>query len=79
MEVEKHVQAEVLVVRHALNVQEKIKVDEQRENIFHTCCLINGKMYSMIIDGGSCTNMASTILVEKLGLPSIKHLSLYKL
>lgn len=79
VEVELPAQGEALVVRRVLNVQEKIKVDEQRENIFHTRCLINGKMCTLIIDGGSCTNVASTILVEKLGLPSIKHPSSYKL
>jgi hypothetical protein len=33
----------------------------------------------MIIDGGSCTNVASTIMVEKLGLPMIKYPRPYKL
>ena len=33
----------------------------------------------MIIDGGSCTNVASTIMVEKLGLPMAKHPRPYKL
>ena len=33
----------------------------------------------MIIDGGSCTNVASTTLVEKLGLPLLKHPRPYKL
>jgi hypothetical protein len=33
----------------------------------------------VIIDGGSCTNVASTIMVEKLGLPMIKHPRPYKL
>jgi hypothetical protein len=33
----------------------------------------------VIIDGGSCTNVASTIMVEKLGLPMIKQPRLYKL
>ena len=33
----------------------------------------------MIIDGGSCTNVASTTMVEKLGLPLIKHPRPYKL
>ena len=33
----------------------------------------------MIIDGGSCSNVASTIMVEKLGLPTIKHPQPYKL
>uniref|UniRef100_A0A2N9G391 Reverse transcriptase RNase H-like domain-containing protein n=1 Tax=Fagus sylvatica TaxID=28930 RepID=A0A2N9G391_FAGSY len=34
---------------------------------------------SVIIDGGSCTNVASTIMVEKLGLPMAKHPRPYKL
>ena len=33
----------------------------------------------MIIDGGSCTNVASTTLVEKLGLPLLMHPRPYKL
>jgi hypothetical protein len=50
-----------------------------KENIFHTRCHINNKVCSMIIDGGSCTNVASTILVEKLSLPTLKHHKPYKL
>ena len=46
---------------------------EQKENLFHTHCLISNKLCNMIIDGGSCTNIASTLLVEKLKLPLIKH------
>jgi len=37
--------------------------DTQRENIFHTHCLITKKLCSMIIDGGSCANVASTRVV----------------
>jgi len=33
----------------------------------------------MIIDGGSCANVASTRVVEKLGLPNISHTKPYKL
>ena len=33
----------------------------------------------MIIDSGSCTNVASTTLVEKLRLPTSKHPRPYKL
>ena len=33
----------------------------------------------MIIDGGSCTNVSSTTLVEKLGLLKSKHLRPHKL
>lgn len=36
-------------------------------------------MYSMIIDGGNCTNITSKSLVEKLSLPTLKHLRPYKL
>jgi hypothetical protein len=68
-----------LVARRALNLQAK-RVDEvQRENIFHTRCYVKDKVCSVIIDGGSCTNVASTIMVEKLGFPMVKHPRPYKL
>jgi len=38
----------------------------QRENIFH-------KRYSVEIDGGSCTKVASKYLVDKLGLIKTPH------
>jgi len=50
----------------------------QRENIFHTRFLINNKVCSLIVDGGSCTNVASTKVVKKLGLPTIFHAKPYK-
>ena len=34
---------------------------------------------SMIIDSGSCANVASTLLVEKLNLKTVKHEKPYKL
>ena len=33
----------------------------------------------MIIDGGSCTNVVSTLLVNRLGLPTVSHPRPYKL
>jgi hypothetical protein len=78
--VEYPVEGESLVARRALNTQIKIDdMEQQRENIFHTRCYVNNKVCSMIIDGGSCTNVASTILVEKLSLPLLKHPRPYKL
>jgi len=53
--------------------------ETQRENIFHTRCLINNILCSMIIDRASCANVASTRVVEKLGLPTISHTQPYKL
>ncbi|KAA3473485.1 mutant gag-pol polyprotein [Gossypium australe] len=42
-------------------------------------CQVQGKVCSLIIDGGSCTNVASTLTVEKLGLSTTKHPTPYKL
>jgi len=78
--VEYPVEGEFLVARRALNTQIKIDdTEQQRENIFHTRCYVNNKVCSMIIDGGSCTNVASTTLVEELSLPLLKHPIPYKL
>ncbi|KAF7835417.1 Transposon Ty3-G Gag-Pol polyprotein [Senna tora] len=52
---------------------------EQRELIFHTRCFIKNKVCSMVIDSGSVTNVASTLLVDKLDLPTMKHPKPYKL
>ncbi|XP_022899376.1 uncharacterized protein LOC111412685 [Olea europaea var. sylvestris] len=71
---------ELLVTRRALSAQ--IKADDlehQRENIFHTWCHVNEKACSVIIDGGSCANVASTNVVEKLGLTLLKHPRPYRL
>ncbi|KAI9169953.1 hypothetical protein LWI28_020048 [Acer negundo] len=70
---------ELLVARRALSAQAKEDDEVQRDNIFHTRCHVNDKVCSMIIDGGSCTNVASTILVEKLNLTTFKHPKPYKL
>jgi hypothetical protein len=67
------VEGEALVIRRALNMQIKEDVDQQRENIFHTRCHIQNKVCSMIINGGSCANVASDTLVKKLNLSCIKH------
>ena len=44
-------------------------IEQQRENIFHTRCHVQNKVCSLIINGGSCANVASVLLVEKLQLP----------
>jgi len=74
------VEGEAFVIRCALNMQIKEDdVDQQRENIFHTRCHIQNKVCSMIIDGGSCANVASDTLVKKLNLICIKHPRPYRL
>ncbi|XP_044497617.1 uncharacterized protein LOC123219690 [Mangifera indica] len=67
-----------LVARRALNMQAK-EDEVQRENIFYTRCMIDNKLCSMIIDGGSCTNVVNAGLVDKVGLKTTKHPRPYRL
>jgi len=66
-------EGELLVVRRALSGLFTQEGNEQREAIFHTRCTIRGKVCSLIIDGGSCTNVASKALVDKLKLTASPH------
>lgn len=68
-----------LVTRRSLSLQTRSVDEEQRENIFHTRCHIKDNVCSMIIDGGSYTNVASSVMVTKLRLPVLKHPRPYKL
>jgi len=72
-------ESDLLVVRRMLGHVQKPFDETQRENIFHIQCLINNNLYFMIVDEGSCTKVASTKVVEKLGLPTISHTKPYKL
>lgn len=58
-----------------VNHEEKL----QRENLFHTRCTIKKKVCNLVIDGGSCANVASKFMVYMLGLETIKHPRIYKL
>ncbi|KAF8088611.1 hypothetical protein N665_0534s0001 [Sinapis alba] len=73
------VHGELLITRRSLKVQSKPEEHDQRENLFHTRCLVYDKVCSLIIDGGSCTNVASESLVAKLGLKTGKHPKPYML
>ncbi|KAA0047486.1 Zinc finger, CCHC-type [Cucumis melo var. makuwa] len=65
---------DALVTRRALSAQVKEDlIEEQRETVFHTRCHVNGKARSVIIDGGSCTNVVSTLLVKRLCLSTTPH------
>ena len=72
-------QGDMLMVRRLLGSQMQPLNDIQRENIFHTKCTINGKLCSLIVDEGSCTNVTSSRLVSKLNLDTKPHLRPYRL
>ncbi|XP_074265876.1 uncharacterized protein LOC141588327 [Silene latifolia] len=52
---------------------------DQRSMIFRSRCTVQRRVCNLIIDGGSCTNVASTIMVSKLSLPTQEHPNPYKL
>ncbi|KAH0652710.1 hypothetical protein KY289_030388 [Solanum tuberosum] len=67
------------VVRRIMTINLGSVDEGQRENLFHTRCGIKGKTYSMIIDGGSCANVVSSYLVDKLGIACMKRPTPYRL
>ena len=78
---EQQPQRDCFVTIQSLNTQlmEDNEFNEQRTNLFHSKCLVNDKVCMLIIDGRSCTNLASTYLVDKLNLKSTPHPQPYKL
>ncbi|GJV25675.1 reverse transcriptase domain-containing protein [Tanacetum coccineum] len=73
---------EALVIQRVLNVAISNSVDDNswlHNNIFRTKYTSKGKIYDMIIDGGSCENVVSTYIVEKLGMKTEDHPKPYQL
>lgn len=67
------VEGETLVVRRVLNsteytCQSDDDSKDHLENIFHMRCHVQNKICSLIIDGDSYTNVASTKFVKKTEL-----------
>ena len=54
-------------------------VDDQRDHLFHTRCLVKGTPCSLVISSGSCTNVVSTMLIKRLQIPTQHHPKPYKL
>ena len=68
-----------MLLRHMIGQDQNEIELTQREYIFQSRCKINKWVCSLIIDGGSSTNVASTRLVEKLSIETIPHAKPYKL
>jgi hypothetical protein len=62
-----------LVVQRVLSTQVALPEKNQRHTLFHTKGVVHERSIRIIIDSGSCNNLASTMLVEKLSLPTRKH------
>ncbi|PKU69610.1 RNA-directed DNA polymerase [Dendrobium catenatum] len=70
-------EGQLLVLRRLLSAQKEEPV--QRHNLFKTRCTIQGRVCQVIVDSGSCENIASCTLVEKLQLSTEAHPKPYKL
>jgi len=64
---------ESLIVQRVLSAQMENAEQNQRHTLFQTKCVIKEHSCRMIIDGGSCNNLASSDLVEKLALSTKPH------
>ena len=62
----------MLFLRRVLSDQKGAK-DEQGENIFHSGCMFQGKVCSMIIDEASYANVVALSMIEQLGLQATAH------
>lgn len=62
-----------LVLRKVLSSRSVENYQVQRESIFLTSCSITGRVYTMIIDGGSCATAVSQIVVNKLNIGAVAH------
>ncbi|KAK9714162.1 hypothetical protein RND81_06G075800 [Saponaria officinalis] len=68
-----------LVLWRIMHSQQTSLDEDQRSLIFRSRCTIQGRVCNLIIDGGSCTNVASTTMVNKLKLNTQDHPTPYKL
>ena len=71
--IEKADEGELRALKRAISGQKAPNHEEHGGNIFHTRCTIHGCVCSLIVDGGSCANVASTALVDKLQLKAEPH------
>ena len=76
---EEHIRAEAaehyesLMVQRVLSAQMERAEQNQRHTLFQTKCVIKERSCRVIIDGGSCNNLASAEMVEKLSLSTKPH------
>jgi hypothetical protein len=64
---------ESLIVERVLSAQMEKAEQNQRHTLFQTKCVIKERSCRLIIDGGSCNNLASSDMVEKLALTTKPH------
>ncbi|XP_024016350.1 uncharacterized protein LOC112089826 [Eutrema salsugineum] len=78
-EVEYPDMGDLLVTQRVLSVLVNPEEKLQRENLFHIRCTIRDKVCNLVIDEGSCANVGSKFMVDRLGLETVNHPRPYKL
>jgi len=63
---------ELLLIKRSLYVT-KTPIESQGEKMFNSRFTIGRKVYGLIIDGGSCINVASNTLINKLQIATKEH------
>lgn len=69
----------LLVIRRSCLMPRRQDESWLRKNIFHSSCMILGRVCSFIIDSGSCRNVISEEAVNKLEILKEPHPALYSL
>jgi hypothetical protein len=64
---------ESIMVQRVLSTQLERAEQNQRHTLFQMKCVIKERSCCIIIDGGSCNNLASAEMVEKLSLATKSH------
>jgi hypothetical protein len=76
---EEHVTAEdaekymSIIAHRVLSAQIVKSKKDQRHNLFHIKGVVQECSVHIIVDGGSCNNLVSIDMVEKLALPTRQH------
>jgi len=61
------------------SVVKEVRKNNKERTSFHSRCTVQGKVCSLIIDGGSCANVVSLNMIEKLNLHTLAHPHLYNI
>lgn len=71
-------QGECLMFQRTLLKVPTTKEQPQRKTLFRTTCKVSGKVCRVIVDSVSTDNLASIVMVIKLGLKKLPHPFPYK-
>jgi hypothetical protein len=64
---------ESLIVQREISTQMESEEQNHHHTLFQTMCVIKGWSCRMIVDGGSCNNLANSDMVDKLALTTKPH------